>query len=167
MEWSHKLTAIATAVPFGLFVFYSQTDYRKLYYENETNKVKIAELTANSSEIKFAEAMSCYNDAKKFRDESEEVYIIAQRNNEYRNKLLEELQVRTANAKKYMNAYNKRDSYFEVEAFMAVLPKKNSELYETIEKVKRLPLNTLNNDIQMKKSLEDAMTIHKYIKNNL
>lgn len=174
MRWSHKITFFITCIPFIIFIFYSQTDYRKLYDENEKNKKKIKDLIINSPETKRAEAIKCYleakknlNETQKMREEAKEAYIIAQRNNEYRNKLIADLYEKTESAKKHMNAFVKRDSFFEVEAFMTILPRKNSELYEAIERVQRLPLNALEHDLEMQKVLEEAMTVHKYIKNNL
>ena len=174
MKVSHKLSCFLTAIPFSLFLLYSQSDYNKLYKENITQKKEIEKLKSDSPENLKIEAMKLYNEAfaelqsaKKYRFESEEVYQVAQRNNQYRNDLLLELKSKTEAAKKYMNAFDKRQNYFEVELFMGAIPKKNNELGEVIEKVKKLPISTLTLDVEMKNALEEAMTVYKYIKNNL
>jgi hypothetical protein len=174
MKFSHKLSCFLTAIPFSLFLLYSQSDYNKLYKENINQKKEIEKLKSDSPDSIKKEAMKLYDEAfkelqsaKKYRVESEEVYQVAQRNSEYRNNLLQELKSKTEAARKYMNAFHARKNYFEVELFMSAIPKKNNELGEVIEKVKQLPISTLALDIEMKKALEEAMTVYKYIKNNL
>jgi len=41
MKVSHKLSCFLTAIPFSLFLLYSQSDYNKLYKENITQKKEI------------------------------------------------------------------------------------------------------------------------------
>ena len=92
MKFSHKLSCFLTAIPFSLFLLYSQSDYNKLYKENINQKKEIEKLKSDSPDSIKKEAMKLYDEAfkelqsaKKYRVESEEVYQVAQRNSEYRN----------------------------------------------------------------------------------
>lgn len=172
-----KTTMFFTTIPCGLFILASQTEYRQKVDECLAQKAEIASLKAdlewweaNNDSANRLESVRLLEEAQKIwsksKKELDESYVMAKRNNEFRNGLLNNLRRETNDVKKFVKAYKETSSAFVIGLFVENYSSKKTELEKAIHEVQKLPIGILEQDTELKNALEDALLTNKYLKNS-